>query len=653
MLSGTQQQLGDFILEEQIGRSGMARVYKARQRSVTRHVALKLIDLQPENEGDFLKRFTREAEVIAMLEHIHILPIYGYGVEGSTAYFAMRLIQHGSLADRLSQAPLPLEHVVDLFTQIASGLSYMHSQGVIHRDLRPGNILLDDNGGVYLSDFGLAQSAEPLDLPSDSLHLVGSPAYIAPELIEGAGANHLSDIYSLGVILYEMLTGRLPFELKQDAPAILWYRHLHEAPPPPCSINPDIPASVEAIVLRALSKNPRERWSSADEMAQALQAAVYQSPEPSLLDRALTSASFRSLLLFRRNSPRHQRWRKTFLRPALALLVLLIILTTAFAWLRSRQTPLAPMNVIVGASGTLADLASSSTEVDAARAQLGDGFIAILPCTLSSAFEMTRTRELVDAAMQDGLPFRVYDSEDDPARQVTLIEQARLDGAHAFILCPLGDTLLSDSIDQLQQANIPLVLTANSDAAYGIKLALDEFDVGQQQGRYAADILRQAGHEPSAVVVLTLGDTMAGDQRIQGIEMGLGDIASAAPNVITADGYTRDQAAAAVQDLLDAGTPFDAVIAFTDAGALGAVDALTAAHVSPDDVFVIGADGESSVVNAIDPNGFLRGTISIDRTEEVQLVMQGMIKALSGSPVPEYLTMPPGMLISSAPAANP
>ncbi len=150
--------------------------------------------------------------------------------------------------------------------------------------------------------------------------------------------------------------------------------------------------------------------------------------------------------------------------------------------------------------------------------------------------------------------------------------------------------------------------------------------------------------------MLTLNGTMAGDQRVQGVETGLGNSVTTPSNVIAVPGYTRTQATAAIQDLLDAGTPFDAVITFTDAGALGAVDALTAAHVSPDDVFVIGADGKSSVIKALDPNGYLRGTVAIDRSEEVQLVMQGMIKALSGSPVPEYLTMKPGILISSAPA---
>ena len=207
-----------------------------------------------------------------------------------------------------------------------------------------------------------------------------------------------------------------------------------------------------------------------------------------------------------------------FLRPALILLVLLLVLTAAFATYLSQRTLPAPMNVTIGARGTLADVAPTSAEINAARAQLDDGFIAVLPCTQAGVFELSRTRELADIATQDQLAFRVYDGENDPVRQITQIEQARLDGARAFIICPLSAAPLQDSVKQLQQAQIPLVLSANFDATYGIKLALDEFDIGQQQGMYAADILRTEGRAPTGtpdgIVVLTLDGTMAGDQRV-------------------------------------------------------------------------------------------------------------------------------------------
>ncbi|MEO8396546.1 MAG: serine/threonine-protein kinase, partial [Chloroflexota bacterium] len=279
MLSWTGRQIGDFVIEEPIGRGGMAVVYAARQRSVERQVALKIIDLQPEDGSDFLRRFSREAEVIAMLEHIHILPIYGYGVlEGEFAYFAMRLLRHGTLAGIMRKGVLPLDDVVDLFTQIASGLDYMHHRGVIHRDLKPSNILLDDDGNAYLSDFGLARFTDAINLSEDDMHAAGSPAYIAPELIRGEGATHLSDIYSMGIILYEMLCGRQPFESGEGGISALLYKHVREIPPAPSQFNPAISSEIDTVVLRALSKNPRERYLSAEEMAYELRTAAQRSP---------------------------------------------------------------------------------------------------------------------------------------------------------------------------------------------------------------------------------------------------------------------------------------------------------------------------------------------------------------------------------------
>ena len=180
----------------------------------------------------------------------------------------------------LRSGALPLEDAADIFSQIASGLQYIHSKGVIHRDLKPSNILLDENGNAYLSDFGLARLNDAtVNMSDDTLHVVGSPAYIAPEVIEGQVANHLSDIYSLAVILYEMLCGRLPFESDEGGITALLYKHVHEKPPALRQFNPAIPPAVEAIVLRSLSKNPHERYASADEMADDLRTAA-QHPEP-------------------------------------------------------------------------------------------------------------------------------------------------------------------------------------------------------------------------------------------------------------------------------------------------------------------------------------------------------------------------------------
>jgi serine/threonine protein kinase len=156
------RQLGDFVIEERIGQGAMAHVYRAFQPSINRHVAVKVIRL---NEGqgqheEFRQRFAYEAEIIARLEHIHILPIYAYGITDEMAYLAMRWLRGGTLADLMRHEKLPLDRIAEIFKQIAQGLSYAHSKGIIHRDLKPSNIMLDDAGNAYLSDFGLAKLAE-------------------------------------------------------------------------------------------------------------------------------------------------------------------------------------------------------------------------------------------------------------------------------------------------------------------------------------------------------------------------------------------------------------------------------------------------------------------------------------------------------------
>ncbi len=628
----TGRQIGDFVIEEPIGRGGMAVVYRARQLSVSRQVALKVIELNP-GRSDFLKRFTREAEVIAMLEHIHILPIYGYGVFADEfAYYAMRLMSTGSLEDALRRGALPLEEALDVFAQIASALQYMHKRGVIHRDLKPSNILLDETGNAYLSDFGLAHLAElEADVSEDSLHMGGSPGYIAPEVIEGAAPNSLSDIYSLGIILYQMLCGQHPFASVEGNVSAMLYKHLREKPPPPHQLNPRVPAAVEAVVLRALSKNPRERYLSADEMAYELRAAVMDTP-PSVL--SIPTARMRQMT--------SRRW---FYLLLIAVVVALIGLATLL--LQQHNHPIPTMNVITGAQAGLADLTLRPQEIDLARHQLGQsGFIAQFPCTLSDPYQAMLTRAVSDLAAQNGLAMQLYNADSDVALEVAMVDQARLAGAKALILCPLNEPVLNDSIHSLQRAMLPLVLSLDYDTTYGIKLDRDDTMIGQIQGRYAGELLQGQHGGQGAVVLLTLTDVRAGQERAQGMEAGLHETAPQASVIGPLEGGSRGDADYAIQTLIAQHTPFSAVIAMNDAGALGAIDALKAANRTPQDVFVVSGNNLGSMQLDAGQEGYVKGSVTLDYRANAQLLFTGVVKALAGSPVAEYLMLNPGTLIT-------
>ncbi|MCC6801875.1 MAG: protein kinase [Anaerolineae bacterium] len=634
----TGRQVGDFIIEEAIGRGGMAMVYSARQCSVDRLVALKIIELHPGGDSDFLKRFTREAEVIAMLEHIHILPVYGYGLlEGEAAYFAMRLLRHGTLADLLHKGALPLNEAVDLFTQIAGGLAYIHSRGVIHRDLKPSNILLDENGNAYLTDFGLAQLID-VTLSLDELppHLAGSPAYLAPEVIQGEPATQLADIYSLGIILYHMLCGRLPFESAEGRVSALLYQHMHEKPPPPRQFNPAIPPAVEAIILRALSKKPGDRFASAEEMDFELRSAI-QNNESSISAR---------LLQFTTRPVQRVIHQRRMVYAAVPIIVILILVIAGLLVSQSRSAP--SMNVQLGLRATLADVSLTDAEVALARERLQpDGFIAYMPCVLDDSFQGMVANALRDHAGQHQLPLHIYDSAGDPAREMAMVEQARIEGARAFILCPLGEPLLDDTIHSLQDAKLPLVLTQRYNTSYGVKIEMDDEALGREQGIYAGQILQTEHDGHGTVAVFTFLDTSAGQSRTQGIIAGLQQTAPQAQVLEPMTAYTRSQARQLVSDMIAKGTHFDAILTITDDAALGAVDALAEANISPQDVFIVNAGSGQPDNRYIREDLALGSAVTIDPTENAQLLLSGIVKALAGSPIAEYLTLGRGSLVTA------
>lgn len=268
-LEGTQ--LGHYQLQQRLARGGMSEVYLAYDTNTQSIVALKVVNKLQE---DHARRFQREVQVLEQLVHPHILQVFESGEDETWCYVAMPYVKDGTLRNRLHDGPLSLTEAGTLFTQIARALQWSHEHGIIHRDIKPSNVLLHEGKHVYLADFGLAKSLEDEHDVTQTGYLIGTPEYMAPELSEEL-ATCSSDIYALGILLYQMLTGSVPFH--GETPMAIYWKHLQEMPQPPSQLNPTLPAPVENVILRALEKDPRQRFQSVSEMAEAFSAAVAEA----------------------------------------------------------------------------------------------------------------------------------------------------------------------------------------------------------------------------------------------------------------------------------------------------------------------------------------------------------------------------------------
>lgn len=288
------QMLGAYRIINQIGQGGMANVYKAYQPSMDRNVAIKVLPSQLAESKEFAKRFQQEARIIARLEHPHILPVLDYGESDGVMYFAMRYLEAGTLKDKIvAGSPLPLNEIDRIFTQLTDALSYAHSQGVIHRDLKPANALVDSQGNLFLTDFGIAkllESASPRLTQTDAI--MGTPAYISPEQAQAQTVDQRSDIYSLGIMLYEMVTGRVPFVA--DTPLAVILKHVSDSLPLPSSLKSDIPEAIEQVILKALAKNPDDRFATAAEFVSAWKRALDEKDAARRMPDAPTSIPSRT-----------------------------------------------------------------------------------------------------------------------------------------------------------------------------------------------------------------------------------------------------------------------------------------------------------------------------------------------------------------------
>jgi serine/threonine protein kinase len=275
------QTLGQYTILEQVGEGGMATVFKAYQPGLNRSVALKILPPSFAKKGDFSERFNREAQAIGNLHHPNILPVYDSGQDKGYSYMAMRYIENAHTLGDVMKKPLETKRIVELMAQIAAALDHAHKAGIIHRDIKPSNVLMDGNWPL-LSDFGLAKMVEgAVELTGTGVGM-GTPAYMSPEQGMGKKVDHRTDIYALGIILFEMLTGQVPH--KAETPIATVMKRINEPLPLPRSLNPNIPEAVERVLLKALAVDPQLRFNSAGDMAAALKAAFGEKPEEVLAD---------------------------------------------------------------------------------------------------------------------------------------------------------------------------------------------------------------------------------------------------------------------------------------------------------------------------------------------------------------------------------
>lgn len=274
------QSLGQYEIISEIAKGGMATVYKAWQSSIGREVAVKVLPSNFTHDETFIERFYREVAAIAQLQHPHILPVYDFGKYENMPYIVMAYINGGTLTDRIAKGPLPPAEIAKMVNQIAQALDFAHSKGIVHRDFKPSNVLLDERGNTYLADFGLAKIADSGSNITGTM-ILGTPDYMAPEQASSKTVTESVDVYALGVTIYQMLTGHAPYEAPTAAGVLV--AHITQPIPDIREVRPDLPDVVQKVIEQSLAKETSDRYQSSGNLAVDLQKA--------LADKALDSDS--------------------------------------------------------------------------------------------------------------------------------------------------------------------------------------------------------------------------------------------------------------------------------------------------------------------------------------------------------------------------
>ena len=284
----TGKQFGAYEIVAPLGEGGMAAVYKAYQPAMERFVAVKVLSRTLAESREFTNRFQREAILLAQLQHPHILPVFDYGQVDGYSYIVMPFLQNGTLAELLQARRRTLSEIHQIITQLGGALGYAHARGMIHRDVKPSNVLIDEQGNCLLTDFGLARM---IQASSESLTsagaIMGTPSYMSPEQGKGDSLDGRSDLYSLGIIFYEMLTGQVPYQDK--LPMMVVIKHIRDPLPSARELVPELNDAIERVVSKSLAKEPAERYQTAEDFVQAVKKAMQVNPPGRAVSKTMDS----------------------------------------------------------------------------------------------------------------------------------------------------------------------------------------------------------------------------------------------------------------------------------------------------------------------------------------------------------------------------
>jgi len=334
--------LGKYKIQDRIGTGGMAEVYRGFHEKLNRTVAVKILHPSLTNDPEFTARFEREARLAANLRHPGIVQVYDFDMQGDLYFLIMEYINGGSLKKHLEDLSslneyMPLKEVSRTVRQIANALDYAHDQGMLHRDLKPANILIDDSGNTYLSDFGIARLVDSSEI-TRSGSILGTPAYMSPEQCEGKPLTPVSDLYSLGIVIFEMISGHVPFDAESSL-AVL-QMHIHEDIPLLEDTRTGLPSGLDRFLQKALAKKPEDRFQSALEMARAFATlvpdfsdTVQVESRAGAIDKPSTGTNLRSV-------PQTGKSRPTGWLVAIGVIAVLLISAVVMVWI-ARQSNLA------------------------------------------------------------------------------------------------------------------------------------------------------------------------------------------------------------------------------------------------------------------------------------------------------------------------